>query len=187
MTRVRWWLDWWLMAVWPLTPDVAYWAIWPLPGQVWTLFTVINELMLISRLEMTRHTVGGCLSRLSRDHLILISDRGSRISSSHAAGGPSQHSVSGIRPSPAPGTCPALAPVSLHSLTADSCLGNVSSPLRLKYQFRKPISWHYHSPDVLLLHCYSAPSTCYSVQFGIILCYFVFQQGLVFHADSHEH
>ena len=33
--------------------------------------------MLISRLEMTRRSVGGCLSRLSRDHPILISDRAS--------------------------------------------------------------------------------------------------------------
>ena len=132
---------------WPLTPDVAYWAIWPLPGLIWTLFTVINELMLISRLEMTRHSVGGCLSRLSRDHLILISDRDSGISSSDAAGS-AQYQASG--PSPAPGTCSALAYVSLHSLTSDSCLSNVSSPLRLKYQFRKPIWWHYHSPDVVL-------------------------------------
>ena len=158
-----------------------------LAGLVWTLFRVINELMLISRLEMTRHSVGGCLSRLSRDHLILISDRGSQLSYLLIRWCWRPQPTLGIRhQAPAPGTCPALAPVSLHSL-ADSCLGNVSSPWDSNTSSGNP----FHDIIILLmrcylllLHCYSAHSTCYSVQFGIILC---FQQGFVFHADSHEH
>ena len=172
---------------------MGYWD-WP---NLWTLFRVINELMLISRLEMTRRSVGGCLSRLSRDQPMLISDIGPHIipgiASSDVARGPV----------PTPGnirhllTCSAL---SSHyaAWRPDSCLSNVS-PLRLKYQFRKPISWHYHSPDELLLlfvvtaacplqeSAMLLSSFCLLLRagsFGIILC---FQQGLVFHADSHEH
>lgn len=79
-------------------------------------------------------------------------------------------------------------PVSLRSLTAVSVMS--PPPLRLKYQFRKPISWHYHSPDEVLLlfvvtaacplqesamQCYSAHSACYSV-LAVLELFYVFSK-----------